>query len=476
MPRYRAAAAVTVISLLAAALAGTATASAATPAATTASSAAPVEAPTSVVDTEIDEDSVPMVFRNNPPATTGTNPSAYSTASKGFLLSEPGTYTFNQSSYVLRLINNGYGNADLYRSAVKAVAANIRVNTGITISVAEGTIPDAEDGGYRVGRDEVDGEILLSIDARLCGGDADVLGCGGPSGYYLDDGTVEISAGRVWMSPQVSGASQTTKQEVLAHELGHVLGLAHFEQSYQGAFQRMYPSQVPVPRMYMPGDINGLLDVKPVANPIGKVETIRQSPGGVIVGGWTLDPNAISSNTVHLFVDGKLRKGGNAYNPRGDIAARYPALGAKHGFTLGVPLGGPDGPKTVCGFGINLPNTRGGSAAIGCATINFKNSPSGSLDSVKVNGSRVEFAGWTTDPNTGRPTQAHIYVDGVGKASITADKERGDLSSRGYGTKHGFSSSISKPAKGTHQVCAYAINVSGTPGSNALIGCKTIKV
>nr|WP_249420023.1 S8 family serine peptidase [Rhabdothermincola salaria] len=101
-------------------------------------------------------------------------------------------------------------------------------------------------------------------------------------------------------------------------------------------------------------------------------------------------------------------------------------------------------------------------------------SPFGSLDVVSGGPGSVRVAGWALDPDTAASIDVHVYVDGRGYP-LRADRSRSDVGAAfpGYGSAHGFS--VSVPASGgSHQVCAYAINVGS--GGNSLLGCRTVVV
>ncbi len=86
----------------------------------------------------------------------------------------------------------------------------------------------------------------------------------------------------------------------------------------------------------------------------------------------------------------------------------------------------------------------------------------------------VRVAGWAIDPDTAASIPVHVYVGAVGSA-ITADGSRPDVGAvyPPYGASHGYIATLPAPA-GPVQVCAYGIN-SG-PGSNVLLGCRTVTV
>lgn len=106
------------------------------------------------------------------------------------------------------------------------------------------------------------------------------------------------------------------------------------------------------------------------------------------------------------------------------------------------------------------------------ATIN---QPVSHLDAVSASGTSVRVRGWAFDRDSASPIRVHVYVDGKGAASVAASGARPDVR-RAFGLARdslGFDTRVSAAA-GSHQVCAYAINVG--PGSNQLIGCRTVTV
>jgi len=68
----------------------------------------------------------------------------------------------------------------------------------------------------------------------------------------------------------------------------------------------------------------------------------------------------------------------------------------------------------------------------------------------------------------------HVYVNGVFRAALAANVNRPDVGAAypAYGANHGFSSTGAIAGTAGNTVCAYGINVG--PGSNALLGCKTV--
>ena len=81
------------------------------------------------------------------------------------------------------------------------------------------------------------------------------------------------------------------------------------------------------------------------------------------------------------------------------------------------------------------------------------------------------MSGWAIDPNTSGPLDVHIYVDGVGRANVRADRTRSDIGQayREAGPHHGFEALIRDLPPGRRSVCAYGINQG--EGGNSLLGC-----
>ncbi|OEI68707.1 hypothetical protein [Curtobacterium sp. ER1/6] len=103
-------------------------------------------------------------------------------------------------------------------------------------------------------------------------------------------------------------------------------------------------------------------------------------------------------------------------------------------------------------------------------------SPIGSVDSMTTGAGSITVSGWAADPDTTAPIAVHLYVDGVGKASVPADDVRGDLANAlgANNTAHGFSRTLTGVASGKHDVCVYGINVGA--GGNTLLECRQVSV
>ncbi|MFJ2368639.1 hypothetical protein [Microbacterium sp. NPDC087665] len=206
-------------------------------------------------------------------------------------------------------------------------------------------------------------------------------------------------------------------------------------------------------------------------DPIGVVETIEALPGEFRVRGWTVDPNSAESLAVHIYVGG-IGYPFVADQERPDVGAAYPGKGNKHGFDVRIPATAA-GAVRICAYGINV--GAGGNSTLRCEEVVAKTgSPLGGLESAAgVNGG-IDVSGWALDPDTASSISVHVYV-GSSATALVASRSRTDVRAQYplYGDAHGFGAKVSAPA-GTHNVCAYGINVGN--GTNSLLGCATVVV
>ena len=206
-------------------------------------------------------------------------------------------------------------------------------------------------------------------------------------------------------------------------------------------------------------------------DPLGRVETLTQAPGGIKVGGWTLDPDVKTSINVEVYSDGTRVARLVANGPRPDVAQAYPSFGGAHGFSTTVPL--PQGRHTVC---VNAINVGEGSpnVALLCRVMALNYEPRGVVDALRQVPAGVAVSGWAVDPDTSDPIRVHVYIDGKAARSLVADVSRPDVTTRypSAGTAHGFTTTVGALA-GTHQICVYGINVAAGV-ANPTIGCRTI--
>jgi GH25 family lysozyme M1 (1,4-beta-N-acetylmuramidase) len=207
-------------------------------------------------------------------------------------------------------------------------------------------------------------------------------------------------------------------------------------------------------------------------NPFGNLESASRIPGYVAVQGWTIDPDTTGSIAVHVYVDGVWAAQATANVARPDVAAAYPGWTAAHGYDLRVPVG--PGEHKVCAYAIN---TGSGTTnpLLGCQTV--VGNPIGSLDAATSPATgQLTASGWALDPDTSSSIPVDLYVDGVMVGRTATGASRPDVAQAfATGTNNGFTTTLAGVPTGSHEICAYAINV-GSGTSNPELGCRTVAV
>lgn len=197
-------------------------------------------------------------------------------------------------------------------------------------------------------------------------------------------------------------------------------------------------------------------------------------------GGWAVDTSGAWDVTVRYVIgydwssydqqwpDGVL----HTDHDRPDVGAAYPGTGNAHGFIgRGMPM---TSPNRACAWAmITLRET----TFLGCKEERPRPDliPIGHLESVTASGSTVTLGGWALEPQDRTPLAVHLYVNGTWGGAVRADEVRTDieLAYPGSGIEHGFSRSFTA-GPGTHQVCAYVIDLQTQGG--VPIGCHDVTV
>ena len=208
--------------------------------------------------------------------------------------------------------------------------------------------------------------------------------------------------------------------------------------------------------------------VAPRTAPIGSIDAVIASNLAIAVSGWSLDPDTSESNDVRISIDGVVAVA-RADLSRPDVAAVY-GRGDRHGFSyVTAPI---PGRHEVCVEGVNI--GPGPATALGCRVVVVPDTlPIGVVDSITTTSATISVSGWTLDPDTNAPNEAHIYIDGVG-VSLSANQSRPDIAAAfGRGDQHGFSRAF-PAAPGSHQICVFGINTSR--GANTTLTCRTVTV
>lgn len=220
---------------------------------------------------------------------------------------------------------------------------------------------------------------------------------------------------------------------------------------------------------------NVLLGCKTVATPTGpprgNIDSISLSADRkATINGWAIDPDTAGSIAVHVYVNGAWGGAFTADATRNDVAKVYPDYGAKHGYSVTVPV--PVGTNTICVYGINVGG--GDNSQLSCRDVSSASGPPiGTIDSATVNGMTTTVSGWALDPDGPDSIAVHAYIDGAWGGAYTADGTRNDVAKAydGYGAAHGFTIPLTLTG-GAHQICLYGINLKA--GYNSQIGCKTV--
>lgn len=208
-------------------------------------------------------------------------------------------------------------------------------------------------------------------------------------------------------------------------------------------------------------------------NPTGSLDSVTAGIGSVTLSGWGFDIDTLASLQVHVYVDGQFKGSFPANTYRPDVAAVHPLMGDHRGFGVVVPVGG--GPHVVCAFGINTGTYGYKNTVLGCRSVTVPADPFGSVDSASASGvGEITTSGWAIDPDTSAPIGVHVYVDGQFKVATTAGDPRADVGAAfpAFGGAHGYTVAVGGLERGPHEVCVFGIDAPGTPGTNALIGCR----
>jgi hypothetical protein len=198
-------------------------------------------------------------------------------------------------------------------------------------------------------------------------------------------------------------------------------------------------------------------------NPVGHFDAVSADVGVIRAVGWVIDPDAGRPADVDVFVDGALAARVRADLDRPDVAAAFPHLGGRFGFSVEVPAG--PGFHNVC---VVARNTGGGSDVdLGCRPVVVPANPVGVVEAVTSTGpGQLRVVGWARDADAAGPIAVRVLVDGVVVQQVAAAGSRPDP----YNGS-GFDVTLSGVAPGTRSVCVDAVNVGG--GADVRLGCAT---
>ena len=211
-------------------------------------------------------------------------------------------------------------------------------------------------------------------------------------------------------------------------------------------------------------------------SPFGSFDSLLQTPDGLAVKGWAIEPDQAGPATVTGSLDGVPVPAFQAGLSRADVGRVYPIDGSAHGFSTVLPVPTTEGSHTLC---LTVTNIGTGLAAKAmCRSIAVSHEPRGAFDAVHVSAGKVTVQGWALDPDTRSPISVHVRIDGMLFGSSAARLLRPDIARifPVYGPGHGFRyTTTTALPKGGHNVCVYAINA-GAGTSNPLLTCRQLTV
>ena len=362
-----------------------------------------------------------------------------------------------------RVVRMAPDTPSVVRTLVSGIVQQINDSSGAGVVIGpDTTAPPAAD------------EIVIRVpDVTVCG----PLAAGCASNAIASSGGFGVVTNAVVeMKRDLIGSGY--EAPVLLHEMGHAMGLGHYDAPYGGAMQIMWNSVTPDMTTYRSGDRNGLAALGAAfanQNVQGTIDVTRTTPDAIDVAGWVFDADSPANPLdVEVSIVGGASVTGVADGYRPDVARVFPDAGANHGYTVSVPTPPTDGTFQIC---LTAVGNRGQPVVVACRTHRVTHQPFGNVEVARQDGPRaIVVSGWAIDSDTADPTQVTVSVDGVARGSTAANRIRPDVGRvyPGYGDQHGFTLSVPDIAGGVHRVC---VTSSGAPpGTAAEVGCRVVTV
>ncbi|MDX6220668.1 MAG: hypothetical protein QOJ48_2349 [Frankiales bacterium] len=212
-----------------------------------------------------------------------------------------------------------------------------------------------------------------------------------------------------------------------------------------------------------------------VHSSVGSLDPLATPPGSVTVSGAALDPDTAQPVNTDVYVDGSFLRRTPASSSR-PAESGYAAWGDTHGFSTSLTLA--DGTHQVCAYALNAPGTPGGNRLLGCKSVAVTHVPTGALESTVQTADGLAVTGWALDPDTAASSAVDVAVDGGAPVETRANLSRPDVAATrpALGALHGFRVVLPDLSAGSHRVCVTLLNVSGSPGSNTALPCRSTVV
>ncbi len=224
--------------------------------------------------------------------------------------------TPNFGDYTIVLVTSAEGNIEDYRDEFEVMADQVNARNGLSIRVAPGTIAGPADP---IDLDPPEGQIWATISSTSpCAGSA-WAGCGGPGGNRVIDGVAHYTYGALWLhTTRLAPAGPVAKQAVVSHEIGHTLGLTHFDTIFEGQYQVMRSFLDGTYSALQSGDLNGIahvVDTPPSNDDVSAATPV--GPGDATVSASTWFATAQPDEPVHAGA-GPRRSVWYRYTPGAD--------------------------------------------------------------------------------------------------------------------------------------------------------------
>ncbi|MGB2756410.1 MAG: hypothetical protein WBD02_01960 [Acidimicrobiia bacterium] len=173
----------------------------------------------------------------------------------GYLKMSHPVYSPNHTKTIRLISNWGQDTAllETLRPAANTAAAQLSAITGVNFVVSGEVTPYAP----------TNGEIGIRIESGKCGANPDVWGCAPDSLWTQDvNGRQMLSTQSIYIEPsQAQSSSAERKVTGILHEIGHTLGMLHYNNTYQGSLQIMNDHITSELQTYQEGDKNGLRSI-----------------------------------------------------------------------------------------------------------------------------------------------------------------------------------------------------------------------